>query len=42
MLERLALHAAGIQFDHPSSGAPLSIEAPLPDELRVFIEQRRA
>ena len=42
MLERHALHAAGIQFDHPSSGAPLSIEAPLPDELRVFIEQRRA
>jgi len=41
MLDRHALHAAAIRFDHPSTGSPIEIEAPLPAELRAFIEQRR-
>lgn len=37
-LTRLALHAAGLAFEHPVTGAPLSIEAPLPDDLRRALE----
>lgn len=33
--ERLWLHAASIQFLHPSSGEPLHVQAPLPIELRA-------
>jgi tRNA pseudouridine65 synthase len=32
-LHRLALHATSIGFAHPDSGAPLSVRAPLPDDL---------
>jgi tRNA pseudouridine65 synthase len=32
-LYRLALHAAEIAFQHPSSGAPMRFSAPLPDDL---------
>ena len=33
-LHRLALHAAELTLLHPSTGAPLRIEAPLPEDLR--------
>ncbi|HYL06785.1 MAG TPA: pseudouridine synthase [Thermoanaerobaculia bacterium] len=32
-LHRLALHAAEVQLDHPASGAPLRLAAPLPADL---------
>ncbi|HVR07537.1 MAG TPA: pseudouridine synthase [Thermoanaerobaculia bacterium] len=32
-LYRLALHAAEVRLDHPASGAPLRLAAPLPDDL---------
>jgi tRNA pseudouridine65 synthase len=34
-LARLALHAASLAFDHPTSGARVSFAAPLPDDLRA-------
>jgi tRNA pseudouridine65 synthase len=34
-LRRLALHAAAISFAHPFAGVPTTIEAPVPDDLRV-------
>ncbi len=39
LLPRHALHAASIQFEHPKTGEPLSIEAPLPEDLRAFIAE---
>jgi 23S rRNA pseudouridine1911/1915/1917 synthase len=41
LLDRHALHAAAITFDHPRSGASITIEAPLPAQLRAFIEENR-
>jgi 23S rRNA pseudouridine1911/1915/1917 synthase len=38
---RLALHAAELAFVHPISGKPLVFEAPLPDELRQFVDRLR-
>lgn len=35
-LPRHALHAARLSLAHPITGAPLSIEAPLPEDLRAF------
>jgi 23S rRNA pseudouridine1911/1915/1917 synthase len=37
MLERQALHAARIEFSHPKTGAPIAIEAPIPDDLQRVI-----
>jgi tRNA pseudouridine65 synthase len=34
-LHRLALHAASIAFTHPVTGARVSVEAPMPDDLRI-------
>jgi 23S rRNA pseudouridine1911/1915/1917 synthase len=36
-LERNFLHAAHLQFVHPRTGKPLTIDAPLPDELKDFL-----
>jgi len=38
-LRRLALHAHGIAFDHPVSGARVSIQAPMPDDLGLALER---
>ena len=35
-LPRHALHAARLALTHPMTRAPLSIEAPLPDDLHAF------
>lgn len=35
-LPRHALHARHLRFDHPVTGTPLHIEAPLPDDLAAF------
>ena len=36
-LARQFLHAAHLEFAHPLSGAPLSFDAPLPDDLAGFL-----
>jgi 23S rRNA pseudouridine955/2504/2580 synthase len=37
-LKRMFLHAASLGFRHPSSGAKLTVEAPLPAELANFLK----
>ena len=37
-LARLALHAASCRLQHPATGAPLHLRAPLPDDLTVPLE----
>jgi len=41
-LERNFLHAASLEIRHPKTGEPLRLEAPLPQELREFVEVIRA
>jgi 23S rRNA pseudouridine1911/1915/1917 synthase len=41
-LRRHALHAAGLTFPHPRTGQPVTVESPLPDELRGFLEEAGA
>ena len=36
-LKRMFLHASRVGFKHPASGSALTLEAPLPDELRAFL-----
>jgi 23S rRNA pseudouridine1911/1915/1917 synthase len=40
-LERNFLHAAALEFAHPRTGKTLSLEAELPEELGVLLEQLR-
>jgi 23S rRNA pseudouridine1911/1915/1917 synthase len=37
-LERPALHAASLAFDHPVTGQPLHVTEPLPHDLRAAVE----
>lgn len=39
-LERHALHAAHLAFEHPSTREVLRFESPLPEDLRAFVEGR--
>ena len=39
LLERNFLHASRLGFAHPSSGAWVEVQAPLPRDLRVYFEQ---
>ena len=39
--ERLALHAAGLAFEHPVAGHKLELEAPLPDEFEALLRALR-
>jgi len=41
-LDRPFLHAARLAFTHPTSGARVSFEAALPDDLRHVLERLRA
>jgi tRNA pseudouridine65 synthase len=41
-LGRLALHAVELRFPHPSSGEPVHVEAPLPEDMTFAIESARA
>jgi 23S rRNA-/tRNA-specific pseudouridylate synthase len=36
-LPRTFLHAAKLAFAHPLTGAPLEVEAPLPEELAAYL-----
>jgi 23S rRNA pseudouridine955/2504/2580 synthase len=38
-LKRMFLHAHSIAFNHPLTGAPLQIEAPLAEELQRFLDR---
>jgi 23S rRNA pseudouridine1911/1915/1917 synthase len=40
-LERNFLHAAQLEFVHPRTGKTLSLEAELPEELELLLEQLR-
>jgi tRNA pseudouridine32 synthase/23S rRNA pseudouridine746 synthase len=42
VLERTPLHAASLEFLHPSSGVPMRIEAPLPPDMQGAIDALRA
>ena len=33
LLSRQALHAARLEFEHPRTGEPMAVEAPLPEDL---------
>lgn len=39
LIDRLTLHAWKLTFAHPTRGEPLTMEAPLPDDLRRVIRQ---
>ncbi len=39
---RLFLHAAELQFRHPTTGQPLSFQAPLPPDLQQFLDSLHA
>jgi 23S rRNA pseudouridine1911/1915/1917 synthase len=38
-LNRNFLHAAELEFAHPITAEPLSLKAPLPDELEAFLSR---
>ena len=37
ILDRHALHAGVLEFEHPATHSPLRLEAPLPDDFRKFL-----
>jgi 23S rRNA pseudouridine1911/1915/1917 synthase len=37
-LARQALHAAAVTFPHPKTGTPLTVNSPLPAELRAYLD----
>ncbi len=39
---RQALHAASLGFRHPSTGRPVQLDAPLPDDLRDLVDRLRS
>jgi 23S rRNA pseudouridine1911/1915/1917 synthase len=41
VMSRCPLHAARIAYLHPSSGQPMEFDAPMPDDMREFIELLR-
>jgi len=38
--ERQLLHAASISFRHPGSGLPVTMEAPIPQDMAAFLSER--
>jgi len=41
-VERHLLHAAGLSFDHPVTGARLELESPLPPDFQLWLDWLRA
>lgn len=39
-MARQALHASSIRFPHPSTGEPVTVSSPLPDDMRTFLAAR--
>ena len=42
VMDRHALHCASLRFEHPMTGKPVALEAPLPKDLADFVEKGRA
>lgn len=42
LMERQALHAEELQFSHPASGKLVNFKAPLPEDIKSFIEWARS
>ena len=42
LLDRLALHASCLKLKHPATGSPLSLSAPLPDDIASVLTELRA
>jgi 23S rRNA pseudouridine955/2504/2580 synthase len=40
-LDRQALHARRLKLAHPATGEPLELEAPLPSDLEVVLDELR-
>jgi len=41
LLDRHALHARKVSFRHPATGEPMTVEAPLPDDLQAVLAELR-
>lgn len=41
LLARTALHAWRLELTHPATGEPMAFEAPMPDDMRTFLEALR-
>lgn len=41
LIDRQALHAAELEFDHPRSGKRLQLSAPLPEDMKAVLEYLR-
>ncbi len=41
LLSRLALHASGLGFQHPSGSGPVSVASPLPEEFEIALKYLR-
>jgi 23S rRNA pseudouridine955/2504/2580 synthase len=41
-IRRLMLHSFSLRFQHPGTGEPMSIEAPLPPDFQAFITRLEA
>jgi len=39
LIDRQALHAYKLEFKHPGTGKPMSVTAPLPDDIKKVIEE---
>ncbi|MFQ6674325.1 MAG: RNA pseudouridine synthase, partial [Fidelibacterota bacterium] len=42
LIERQALHASAISFDHPASGERVTFTAPMPLDFRAVLERLRS
>jgi RluA family pseudouridine synthase len=42
MIKRQALHASRLSFDHPATGAGMTFDAPLPEDIAALLERLRA
>jgi len=41
LISRTAVHASSIRFVHPTTGAPVMIEAPYPKDFKALVVQLR-
>jgi len=41
LMNRVTLHAAKLSFDHPDTGARMTVEAPLPKDFQAVVNQLR-
>lgn len=41
LIARLALHAAGLTFEHPTTRQPITIQSPLPKDFQLALKRLR-